>query len=167
MNKIVGVSLSVVSLGLVIACAPAPTPEPEEAPAPVETAMTDEEILSATSAEWIGAFNAGDGGAIAAMMTEDGTLMPPNSETVVGRDAIADFWQSIIDSGISGTLDHRELILGDDFAVKIGDYGLYDAEGTQVDAGKWMEVWTRVGDGWQLHRDIWNSNMPVTVAEEQ
>lgn len=167
MSRFVAGCLTFTLLGCIVACAPAPAPQPDEAPAPEETAMTDEEILSATTEEWIEAFNAGDGGAIAAMMSEDGMLLPPNSEPVAGREAIAEFWQSFIDTGVSGTLDHSELIVGEDFAVKIGDYGLFDAEGGQADAGKWMEVWTREGDGWKMHRDLWNSNMPEAGAEEQ
>jgi ketosteroid isomerase-like protein len=35
------------------------------------------------------------------------------------------------------------------------------------DRGKTLNVWKRQADGsWKLHRDIWNSNMPIPVSPQ-
>ena len=153
-----------VVVGWMVGCAPPPAEE--EVVVVEEESESAEEILSAATDEWIANFNAGDGVAIAEMMGEDAMLLPPNSEPVVGREAIAEFWQGLIDTGIQGSLELTQIIAGEDLAVKIGEYDLVDAEGEMVDTGKWMEVWSRVGDEWQFQRDIWNSNLPLAEIEE-
>ena len=165
MRGTAGVCLLAVVVGWMVGCAPPPAEE-EEVVVVEEDTQSAEEMLAETSDEWIAAFNAGDAVAIAEMMGEDGMLLPPNSEPVVGREAIAEFWQASIDTGITGSLDVTQIIAGEDLAVKIGEYDLFDGEGEMVDTGKWMEVWTRVGEEWELQRDIWNSNLPVAELEE-
>jgi len=157
--------VAIVLVSVVGGCAPPPQ-EAEEAAAEEQVAVVhdvaaDETALEATSEVWISAFNAGDGAAIAAMMSADGMLLPPNAETVSGREAIQEFWQGFIDTGVTGALRVQEVWVSGDLAYKRGEYDLFDAEGEMFDTGKWLEVWSRAGDGWQLDRDIWNSNLPL------
>lgn len=165
MRSTAGICLLAVVAGWMVGCAPPPAEE-EEVVVVEEDTQSAEEMLSETTDAWIAAFNAGDAVAIAEMMGEDGMLLPPNSEPVVGREAIAEFWQAVIDTGITGSLEMTQIIAGEDIAVKIGEYDLFDSEGEMVDTGKWMEVWTRVGEEWEFQRDIWNSNLPAAELEE-
>jgi len=157
-----------VSLVAVGACAPKPEAVEEVVveEAPQDDPSADEAALTAATAAWMAAFNADDAAAIAAMMAEDGMLLPPNAEPVSGREAIESFWQGFIETGADAALRLTQLIMDGDLAVKIGEYDLMDPEGEVFDTGKWMEVWTRVGDGWQMQRDIWNSNLPAAGAAE-
>jgi ketosteroid isomerase-like protein len=41
-----------------------------------------------------------------------------------------------------------------------GTYSLMDAEGNVMQAGKWLNVSTRVDGAWLIHRDIWNTDTP-------
>lgn len=166
MNKLIFVAMLVLATVGVMACAPAeqPVEEPEAVPeAPQPDRAADEAELTAATVAWDAAYNAGDAAAIAAMMSDDGMLLPPNSEPVSGREAIEAFWQGFIDSSGGSALRLKQLIVDGDMAVKLGEYDVLDAEGEIVDTGKWMEVWTRTEDGWRMTRDIWNSNLPAAA----
>jgi uncharacterized protein (TIGR02246 family) len=164
------ISLIILAVSLVVVGACAPKPEPVEEvvveEAPQTDPAADEAVLTAATEAWMAAFNAGDAAAIAALMAEDGMLFPPNAEPVSGREAIESFWQGFIDTGANAGLRLTQVIMDGDLAVKIGEYDLMDPEGEVFDTGKWMEAWTRVGDSWQMQRDIWNSNLPAAGAAE-
>ncbi len=158
-------AVSLVGIG---ACAPKPEAVEEIVveEVPQIDPAADEATLRAATPAWMAAFNADDAAAIAATMTEDGMLLPPNAEPVSGREAIESFWRGFIDTGAEAALRLTQVTLDGDLGVKFGEYDLMDAEGEIFDTGKWMEVWTRVDGEWQLHRDIWNSNLPVDGGAE-
>ena len=58
------------------------------------------QAVEAGNAKWMAAFNRGDAAAVAALYTDDATLMPPNSEIVEGRQGVLDFWQGAIQNGL-------------------------------------------------------------------
>jgi ketosteroid isomerase-like protein len=87
-------------------------------------------------------------------------LLPPNQSFVEGRDAIVKFWAPFI-AEIDGKLDIKEVVVQGDMAYVLGTYELSDAEGGFVDRGKYIELWWRTDGKWALHRDIWNSSLPV------
>ena len=163
MNRLALIFLCAIVLVVAGACAPPPAEEAEVVveEAPMHDAAADEAEIAAASDKWIEAFNAGDAVAIAAIMTEDGAIMPPNYEPVVGREAIAAFWQALLDTGITVNLDVTEVMVDGDLAFKRGVLELFGADGETVDIGKWLEIWVRVNHEWQLQRDIWNSDLPL------
>ncbi len=112
-------------------------------------------------AKWVAAFNAGDAAAVAGLYTEDAVVYPPGGGPVDGRSAIQAFWQGAIDSGMKvDDLHAVEVEARGDMAGEIGVLTLTvpgDAGSTKV-SGKYIVIWKRVGDTWQLHRDIWNTN---------
>lgn len=124
------------------------------------SAVTDG-ILSANQA-FKAAFNSGDSAAVAALYTADGQLAPPNSDVVEGAEALAGYWQAFIAMGLKvEALDTVEVDEYGDSAVEQGRYRLVDGDGNPVDHGKYMILWKRDGDGWKLHRDIFNSSAPA------
>jgi ketosteroid isomerase-like protein len=46
------------------------------------------------------ALKRGDAADVAALYTENGQVMPPNSDFVTGRQAVEMFWQAVMDMGI-------------------------------------------------------------------
>ena len=46
------------------------------------------------------ALKRGDAEGLAALYTENGQVMPPNSDFVTGRQAVQMFWQAVMDMGI-------------------------------------------------------------------
>jgi len=50
--------------------------------------------------KWMACANRGDLAGIAALYTEDGQILPPNSDFVTGRAAIQGFLQVLVDMGM-------------------------------------------------------------------
>ena len=121
--------------------------------------------LEAATQQWTDAFNSGDAAAIAAMMSADAQLMPPNGDFVEGREAIQSFWQGFIDSGVKGSLSIVEITVDGNMAYKTGKYQILGPEGEELDHGKFLELWRFMDGSWQFHRDIWNSSVPLPAEE--
>ena len=127
--------------------------------------MTSTDIRSdilACNKHFMDAFGRGDAASLANLYTVGGQLLPPNSEVVAGRDAIRTFWQGALDAGLTeARLDTVEVDGTGETAVEVGRYTLRGKGGQVADTGKYVVVWKREGDGWKLHRDIWNTNRPA------
>lgn len=128
---------------------------------PGHTTSAGYTALDAATRQWAEAFNRGDAATIAAMMSADAQLLPPNGDFVEGREAIQAFWQGFIDMGVKGTLEQLEIGVTGDMAYKTGKFQILDPEGNEVDHGKFLEVWRFMDGSWQFHRDIWNSSVPL------
>jgi uncharacterized protein (TIGR02246 family) len=108
------------------------------------------------------AIAAGNAAGVAALYTDDAMVLPPNGETVRSRAAIEKLFQAMIAAGIKqATLTAQEVEGHGDTATEVGAYSVKDAAGTELDRGKYVVIWKRVQGEWKLHRDIWNSNMPL------
>jgi len=104
----------------------------------------------------------GDGAAIAALYTEDATLLPPDSDMIKGRGGIEAFWRGGLQMGIKeAVLTTVDVSGGGDLAYEIGTFALkVQPEGKEPieQKGKYVVVWKKAPDGvWKLHVDIWNS----------
>jgi uncharacterized protein (TIGR02246 family) len=120
------------------------------------------EAIAAANESFMAAFKRGDAAGIAALYTESGQLLPPNSDFVTGRQAIQAVWQAVLDAGFKSVdLQIVEVEGHGDTAIEISKYVLYGEGGQALDKGKYIIVWKQVGGQWQLHRDIFNSSMPA------
>jgi ketosteroid isomerase-like protein len=121
--------------------------------------------IEAEGKKFTAALKKGDAAAVAAMYTADAQAMPPNEEIVQGRAAIQKLWQGTIDAGFRDfSFEVLEVEKKGDSIYEVGKYKLNGADGKQADHGKYLVVWKRQGGQWKLHRDIWNSSMPVPVT---
>lgn len=107
-----------------------------------------------------------DAAIVGSLYTKDTLLMPPNSETIRGREGTQKFWDGAIRMGVKDAiLKTVELVAKGDTAEEIGNYTLrIHPEGREPfeDKGKYVVLWKQDTDGkWRLHRDIWNSSMPA------
>lgn len=134
----------------------------------VQTVMAENvrQAIEAGDATWMEAFNRGDAVAVAALYTDNATLMPPNSAMIQGRQGIQDFWQAGIEGGLKdATLTTVEVQASGNTAYEIGKFSLTAQPKGQdpvMVSGKYVVVWQRQSDGsWKLHVDIWNSSMPA------
>jgi uncharacterized protein (TIGR02246 family) len=121
----------------------------------------DEAAVKAAAQAWEAGWNAGDAAAIAAVYTEDATVMPPESEPVQGREAIQAFWQAAIDATPNTTEELETVhvqVLGDT-AIEVGSYTNTGPGGEHLDHGKFVAIWQKVDGEWKIARDIFNSNM--------
>jgi len=132
----------------------------------VHTAAAEDlrKTVETNNAKWAEAFNRGDAAGVAALYTEDATLMPPGASMVEGRQAIQDFWQKVIQSGLKDAALTTVNVQGNgDTAYEIGKVSLtahLPGKDPQVISGKYVVVWKKGSDDmWKLHVDIWNSSM--------
>lgn len=149
--RIVTVSFALAGLLALVSCAP---PAPSE---PVAEALPDLPPVSS----WTDAFNAGDAAGLAALYSEDAILMPPNAEALSGREAIQTFWEGFMAEGGQVSLGELESTIDGHHGYQYGTYQVVDGEGNEVDRGKWIVIFQHGPSGWQMHRDIWNSDLPL------
>jgi len=107
----------------------------------------------------------GNASGLSLLYTEDAVLLPPNSDKVLGRKATEKFWGGAISQlGLKdAVLKTEELTGSGDTYTEVGSYTLkLQAKGQKPveDKGKYVVIWKQTPDGWKLHRDIWNSNLP-------
>ena len=108
--------------------------------------------------DWEKAYNAGDADAIAALLTDDALVMPPNSPAVEGRSAIKAFYrEQFANRVVPAKTDEREVIVFGEMTYRQGVYALALPDGS-TEYGKFVELWKNDNGQWRLHRSIWSSN---------
>lgn len=143
-----------------------PASPTRDTPSPTHAGLPPRAAIEAANARFMSAFRSGDAAAVAACYTPDAQLLPANSETVGGSDAIAKFWGGAMAMGIADVrLESTEVEAQGPLAVEVGRYSLAGADGGTLDQGKYVVVWHRDDAGaWRLHRDIWTTSRPAPGA---
>lgn len=106
------------------------------------------------------AFNSGDMAAVARMYAEDARIFPPGAEMMQGREAIQGYWTAAADTVGNAKLTAIDVKpLGANHAREIGKFTLKTkGESPQEIVGKYIVIWQKAGDDWQIADDIWNTN---------
>ena len=150
----------VLVLGIVILITVSKADEKEMADVKAAIAAGNEKLMAA--------FRRGDAAGLAALYTENGQLLPPNSDFITGKPAIQQFWQGVMDMGIKAALlETVELEAHGDTAIDVGRYTMQGEGDKILDKGKYLVVWKQEDGQWKLHRDIWNSSMPIPEQTEK
>jgi len=110
---------------------------------------------------WQTAYNAKDAAGVAALYAEDAKVMAPGSATVSGRAAIQAYFADQVKLGGTNTLTTGEVLDGGTFAIAIGGYVATGPDGKHLDHGTYMTIYKKVGAGWMIYRDTWNSSMKM------
>lgn len=132
---------------------------------PVQAGIdTERSIIELSSQKWVDTYNRNDWPAIAELFTPDATMMPPNSQLVKGRKAIAN-WQALNETGFRIAFDIQDIHVSGNIAYVRGSscvlIPLGDGE-YGVDVGKFLEVRKKQANGeWLIHADIFNSDGAV------
>jgi uncharacterized protein (TIGR02246 family) len=130
------------------------------AKAPPDYTAEAKKGISATNDKWMKAVEAKNAAGVAALYTDDARVLPPNIPPIEGRAAIEQFFAGMV-MGVSRVqLESVEIEGHAETAHEVGKYTMFDANGTQVDDGKEIVIWKKVGDEWKLHRDMFSSNRP-------
>lgn len=137
-----------VSAGLLafVACAPPVAQESAE--------------IAARSAAWAKAFNAEDVDALVEFYTADARILAPNAPMAEGSAAVRAVFEEMIAAGLSGELKSVEAMAVGDLGHNVGTYSL-SAAGEEVDRGKYIEVWRKVGGEWKIDADMFSSDLPA------
>ncbi|HEY7495946.1 MAG TPA: SgcJ/EcaC family oxidoreductase [Candidatus Tectomicrobia bacterium] len=118
--------------------------------------------IAAPIEQFMAAFSRGDAAGVAAVYTDDGQVLPPNSDVISGKQAIQSLWQEAMDMGIKVVkLETVEVENYGRTAHEVGKYILQGTAGQVLDAGKYVVIWKQEAGQWKLHRDIWNSSRPA------
>ena len=121
------------------------------------------QAIKAADETFMTTFSRGDAAGMAALYTEKGQLLPPNSDSVTGQEAIQTVFQAFMDMGIKAIkLETIETEGYGDTASEVGRYTLESGEGQMLDQGKYIVIWKADNGQWKLHRDIFNSSLPVS-----
>ena len=104
--------------------------------------------------------------------------MPPNHSPLEGKQAIEKYLTEI-GSQLQASnfqLSILEVDVQGDTTIVRGAYSanitISGVDAQIEDRGKTLQVWKKQADGsWKIHRDIWNSNMPIPglpqIGEEE
>ena len=93
--------------------------------------------IKAANQQFMSAFGRGDAAAVAQLYTEDGQILPPQSEPITGRHGIQAFWQGAMDMGVKAAkLESVEVDGHGVTAIEVGKYELYAAGQQRVDHGQ-------------------------------
>lgn len=99
------------------------------------------------------------------LYTNEAKLMAPNSESAVGRAQIISAMSGIFQSGITGIKLTTADIWGDENNItEEGTFDLNIKDGTVVEKGKYLVLWKKEDGKWKIHRDSFNSRLPLTPA---
>ena len=116
--------------------------------------------ITAVNAALGAAFVKGDAAAVVALYAPDGQVLPVGMDPVKGAEALRKFWQDAMKAGIAGvTLTTVELYPAGSTATELGTYALTDKSGKQIDHGKYVVIWRKVGLQWKLLRDIFSTSV--------
>ena len=108
------------------------------------------------------AMNANDAIGLANCYTKEAKFMQPNGETVAGKDNIQKLFGLWMKAGMPHFTIETIEVWGDDTVLTAEENWTFtDKDHKIVDAGKSLEVFKKEDGVWKLHRDCYNSNMPL------
>ncbi len=125
----------------------------------------DVETIKSLTEEYDATLNAGDLDNWVSLYTDDALRMGPNMPTLVGKDAIHDFYQPFFEQNAIDIKETcEEVIVCGDWAFVRGTYTytITPKVGGEPsrDTGKWVAFHKRQPDGsWMIYRNIWNSDL--------
>jgi len=127
----------------------------------------DEAAIRETAAKAMQLMNeTGDIAAYSGMYyTEDAIVLAPNSDPVIGRDNIVEFFGLFPDFEMEFNI--VELKGAEDLAYVYGLYNLDFGDDIPGDNGKYIEIWRKQEDGtWKITHDIFNTSLPIPELAE-
>jgi uncharacterized protein (TIGR02246 family) len=118
-------------------------------------------IVKTNNDTWNAAFNRGDAAAVAAMYTDDATVLPHTHDVIRGADKIKEFWVSVIGAGFTDhSIELLDVHADGNLACEIAKWA---ATGPGKDGqpesygGSLVNLYEQQGDGsWKCRVHIWN-----------
>jgi uncharacterized protein (TIGR02246 family) len=128
---------------------------------------SDKTAIESRITKWQESLAAGDAAGVAAIYAKDGQLLPPDGVEVNGRAAIQEYWDGAVKAGFKNIkLELLELHGTGNVLSEVGHWTFQDADGKALDHGKYIVLWKKSADGWQIYRDIWNDSVPPEPAAD-
>ena len=133
------------------------------------TSQSDAEAINNVREAHIAALNDGNADSWVAAFTDDGVQMPPNAPANLGSESIRAWSQAFLEPfRVQFRLFVDEVRVAGGWAFERGTYKITltpKAGGEPIqDIGKYITIYERQpGGGWEIARDIWNSNDPPFI----
>ena len=141
---------------------------------PPDTQAADQSAIKDLEAQWSKTAAAKNLDDTISYYADDASMLPPNTPTVTGKQAVRDVWAQLMgDPGFSVSWESSkvEASRSGDFAYDIGTYQLTmnDPQGKKMsDRGKYMAVWKKQADGkWKAVGDMFSSDLPLPTPPEK
>ena len=120
-------------------------------------------VIDSTNAVFGAMVSKGDSVGLASLYTSDAKFMGPNMPTAIGRNGVQSAFAGLFAAmGTPNlTLTANEVWGTEELLTEVGSYTMTDKTGKEIDKGKYIDLWKMEDGKWKLHRDIFNSDMPV------
>jgi ketosteroid isomerase-like protein len=106
------------------------------------------------------AFTRHDLPACVALFTDDAQILPQHGPAVSGHEEIETFLKDSMNQRVTYDTDTQMSIVRGDLAIEQGRYVVRNVRrGVDVEEGKYLHVWRRVGNDWKLYRMIYNTDV--------
>jgi len=119
--------------------------------------------IEAVNLELANNLSKGDSVALASAYSSEASLMLSHMPSVTGKENIISAWGGIINSGVSKmTLTTLAVWGNEEYITEEGLISIETKDGTLIDKGKYLVLWKKEDGKWKLHRDISNSDLPLS-----
>lgn len=123
-------------------------------------------VIAANNKTYGECFAKGDSTAFAGCYTTDGCIYPPNMPKMCGSQALSGFFVGGYKMGIRNIkLTTEEVMGGKDAVTEVGKYEVLGDKDMSFDKGKYIVIWKEENGKWKMHRDEWNSDMPMAMPK--
>jgi ketosteroid isomerase-like protein len=151
-----------------LTCSCTNAPETAAVSAPAGTSFNVDSVKSLireSNERFDHAFATADSAAFLDCYAADACIYNSNAPKLCGTDALKGFFNEAYKTGIRNVkINTEEVTGGKEAVVETGSYTVLGDKGVQLDKGKYMVMWKEENGKWKMHRDIWNTDLPMTAA---
>ena len=98
--------------------------------------------------------------ATVALFADDAQILPQHGPAIRGREEIEAYFRDSITPKVAYDTDTEMTLVRGDLAVEQGRYRVRNVRrGSDVEDGKYLHVWRRMGTDWKLYRLIYNTDV--------
>jgi ketosteroid isomerase-like protein len=100
-----------------------------------------------------------------ALFSDDAQILPQHGPAVRGRQEIEAYLNDWTTPKVTYDTDTELTLVRGDLGVEQGRYRIRDIRrGSDVEDGKYLHIWRRVGNDWKLYRIIYNTDVAPRTA---
>ena len=94
------------------------------------------------------------------LFADDAQILPQHGPAIRGREEIEAYFKDSITPKVAYDTDTEMTLVRGDLAVEQGRYRVRNVRrGSDVEDGKYLHVWRRMGTDWKLYRLIYNTDV--------
>ena len=95
-----------------------------------------------------------------AVFADDAQILPQHGPAIRGRREIEAYLTDAIAPNATYDTDTEMTLVSGDLGVEQGRYRIRNVRrGSDVEEGKYLHVWRRIGNDWKLYRMIYNTDV--------